>query len=195
MVKIKEFKNVYPPKEDSFLILKAVKYARGRVLDLCTGSGIIAINAALKADEVIAVDINPYAVKAAKRNASLNKVKNIKFIVSDLFSKLKREKFDVIYANPPYLPGESKKDWVDYALNGGKEGSEITIKIIDGLKNHLKKDGMAFIILSSAYDVHKVYKEIKRLKFSFEELDSINFFFERLFLIKIFYDKGRDSDK
>ena len=195
MVKIKEFKNVYPPKEDSFLILKAVKYARGRVLDLCTGSGIIAINAALKADEVIAVDINPYAVKAAKRNASLNKVKNIKFIVSDLFSKLKREKFDVIYANPPYLPGESKKDWMDYALNGGKEGSEITIKIIDGLKNHLKKDGMAFIILSSAYDVHKVYKEIKRLKFSFEELDSINFFFERLFLIKIFYDKGRDSDK
>ena len=195
MLNITEFENVYPPAEDSALLLRAVKYARGRVLDMCTGSGIIAINAAARAKEVVAVDINPFAIKAVKHNARINGIKNLKCVKSDVFSNLGKTKFDVIYSNPPYLPGEKNGDWMDHALNGGKEGSEITLRITTGLKSHLKRNGTAFIVISTVYDTDKVYKEIKHLKLSFRRLYSINFFFEKLFLIKIFYGKGRDSGK
>ncbi len=175
------------------LLLRAVKYAKGEVLDMFTGSGIIAINAAKTAHNVTAVDINPFAIDAARKNSKINGIKNIKFIKSDLFSELENKKFDVIYANPPYLPGKKAKDWIDYALNGGKDGNEIILRLIHNLGKHLKKEGVAFIIISSLSDTEKVYKEIRRSKFSFRKLYSINFFFEELFLIKVYYDKSRNS--
>ncbi len=194
MVYIKEFKGVYPPAEDSFLLLSAVKYSHGEVLDMFAGSGIIGLNAADRAEKVTFVDINPNAIKAIKYNAKKNGIKNIECIVSDLFSSISNRKFDVIYANPPYLPERREKKWINQALNGGKDGSELTIALIRSLKAHLKYKGNAFVILSTVYDTDKVYKEIKRLRLSFEKLSSANFFFEELILIKI-YDKSRNSSK
>ena len=194
MVYIKEFKDVYPPAEDSFLLLNAVKYAHGEVLDMFAGSGIIGLNAANKAKKVTFADINPNAIKAIKYNANRNGIKNIECVLSDLFSSLGNRKFDVIYANPPYLPKKKERKWVNQALSGGIEGNELTIDLIRSLKEHLKGNGDAFIILSTVYDTDKVYKEIKRLKLSFKKLYSVNFFFEELILIKV-YDKGRNSGK
>ncbi|MGC8533489.1 MAG: HemK2/MTQ2 family protein methyltransferase [Candidatus Parvarchaeum sp.] len=194
MVNIKEFKDVYPPAEDSFLLLSAVKYAHGEVLDMFAGSGIIGLNAAEKSERVTFVDINPNAIKAINYNARKNGIRNFECVVSDLFSSLSNRKFDVIYANPPYLPENKESKWIKKALSGGKEGSELTLRFIRSLKTHLKAGGIAFIILSSVYDVDKVYKEIKRLRLSFEKLSSVNFFFEELILIKI-YDESGNSDK
>ncbi|MEM0143215.1 MAG: methyltransferase [Candidatus Parvarchaeum sp.] len=194
MVYIKEFKEVYPPSEDSLLLLRAVKYAHGKVLDMCAGSGIIGLNAAASSDKVTLVDINPKSIKSIVYNARKNGIKNFECITSDLFSSLKDRKFDVIYANPPYLPEKKEKKWIKHALSGGKEGSELTIRIIRSLRHHLKKGGYAFMILSSVYDIDKVYKEIKRLRLSFKKLYSVNFFFEKLILIKI-YDKSGNSNK
>jgi release factor glutamine methyltransferase len=194
MIHVKEFKYVYPPSEDSFLLLKAVKYAHGKVLDMFAGSGIIGLNAAEKSEKVTFVDVNPAAIKAIKYNAEKNGIKNFECILSDLFSSIRNKKFDVIYANPPYLPEKKESKWAQHALNGGKEGNELTIRLIHSLKAHLKEGGNAFIILSSVYDTDKVYKEIKRLRLSFEKLYSVNFFFEELILIKI-YDKSGNSDK
>ena len=194
MFEIKEFDGVYPPSEDSMLLLKAVKYARGDVLDICAGTGIIGINAAPFSRKVTFVDINPHAIKAIKYNAVKNGITNFECIISDLFSGLEKRRFDVVYVNPPYLPGDKNKDWMDFALNGGAEGYETTIRILRGLDQHLKPHGVAFLIISSAYDINKVYKEIRRLKFSFRKLSSVNFFFEELFLIKI-YGKSRNSGK
>lgn len=194
MVDIKELKGVYPPAEDSFLLLNAVKYAHGDVLDMCAGSGIIGLNAARLANKVTFVDINPKAIKAIEYNARKNRISNFECINSDLFYALDKRKFDIIYANPPYLPKKMEKGWRGYALSGGETGNEITLKIISSLKKHLKRNGEAFIILSTIYDIDKVYKEIKRLKLSFKKLSSVNFFFEELILIKI-YDKSRNSSK
>jgi release factor glutamine methyltransferase len=194
MVYIKEFKDVYPPAEDSFLLLNAVKYAHGEVLDMFAGSGIIGLNAANKAKKVTFADINPNAIKAIKYNANRNGIKNIECVLSDLFSSLGNRKFDVIYANPPYLPKKKERKWVNQALSGGIEGNELTIDLIRSLKEHLKGNGDAFIILSTVYDTDKVYKEIKRLKLSFKKLYSVNFFFEELILIKI-YDTSRNIGK
>jgi HemK-related putative methylase len=194
MMDIKEFKDVYPPAEDSFLLLKAVKHAHGDVLDMCAGSGIIGLNAAPLADKVTFIDINPKAINAITYNAKINGIKNFECVISDLFSNIENRKFDVIYANPPYLPRSNGKKWEEYALSGGEDGGELTIRIIRGIKKHLAKNGKAFLIISSVYDTDKVYKEIKHLRLSFKKLSSINFFFEELILIKI-YDKGRNSCK
>lgn len=85
------------------------------LLDLCTGSGCIAITLALEADfkPVVAVDISEPALKIAQNNATYNKVGNIEFLASDLYSALPEymertglRSFDVIVSNPPYIPSE-----------------------------------------------------------------------------------------
>ena len=77
--------NVYEPREDSYMLARAVqKYAFGKVLDLGTGTGIQGITAGLSKCEVTFSDINPDAIACAKENATANGVKG-KFIISDLF--------------------------------------------------------------------------------------------------------------
>ncbi|MFI5421387.1 MAG: HemK2/MTQ2 family protein methyltransferase [Nitrososphaerales archaeon] len=97
-------KEVHPPAPMTLLqksVLKEVKET-DRVLDMGTGSGVNAILAASKASSVIAVDINPYAVKCARNNAKLNGVSSrIKVFESDLFRNVKG-RFDLIIFDPPF---------------------------------------------------------------------------------------------
>ncbi|MEK6917169.1 MAG: 50S ribosomal protein L11 methyltransferase, partial [Nanoarchaeota archaeon] len=77
---------IYEPREDSYLLQKYVEmYSKGSVLDMGTGSGIQAITASKKAKEVVAVDINPEAVKQTKLALEIEKIKNVKVLQSDLF--------------------------------------------------------------------------------------------------------------
>src|SRR3989338_3085739 len=87
---------IYEPQEDSFLLSKYVeKYASGRVLDLGSGSGILAEAALMKTKDVLAVDINKETVKLLKK-------RNINAKYSDLFSNIKG-RFDLIIFNPPVV--------------------------------------------------------------------------------------------
>ncbi len=190
MIKLIDSGEVYAPREDSELMLKAVKFAHGEVLDMCAGSGVIGLNAAAKADHVTLADVSPKAVSLIKKNAKLNNITNYSAVRSDLFKRI-NGKFDVIYCNPPYLPGKAKEP-IEKALYGGPEGSEITIRFIEGLKNHLKPGGKAFLILSTAYDIQKVYKSLKSIGLRFKKLENKRFFFEELILILI-YENRRNS--
>lgn len=83
-----------------------------KVLDLCTGSGCIAVSVAYynKDVSVTASDISPNALKTALKNARTNKVANkIKFVQSDIFNNIIEEKFDIIISNPPYVTAEEYK--------------------------------------------------------------------------------------
>lgn len=128
--------------------LKNVSATSLRILDMCTGSGCIAIALAhaFPHATVYAVDIADYALSLAEQNAQLNKVKNITFVLSDLFSEIQGEKFDIIVANPPYISKEewyhlepSVKGWEDKrALVAQDNGLDLIRKIIMQAPAYLK---------------------------------------------------------
>ncbi|MFH1823361.1 MAG: HemK2/MTQ2 family protein methyltransferase [archaeon] len=149
---------MYEPREDSFLLQSVVKkYAKGKVLDMGTGSGIIADEVKKYTSDVLAVDIDEECVKKSKEKA----------VVSDLFSNIK-EKFDVIFFNPPYLPSEIKYPDLDAGKN-----CEVVNKFLEDAKNHLNKNGKIIILVSSLTKVDlSDYKNkiIAKKKLPFEEL-------------------------
>ena len=128
--------------------LKAYKNNKIRILDLCCGSGCIGIAIAKTYPifQITGVDINTKAIDLSQKNAQLNKVKNIKFIKSDLYSNLKTtDKFNLIISNPPYiLKSEWEglqpevKQWEDpSALIAKNKGLDIYFKIINKAKRYL----------------------------------------------------------
>ena len=100
--------NVLIPQPDTEILveegLKIIKEQNMEVLDLCTGSGAIAVSIAhyCQNSTVTATDISKEALEVARKNANLNNV-NIEFIESDLFDELTERSFDIILSNPPYI--------------------------------------------------------------------------------------------
>jgi release factor glutamine methyltransferase len=146
--------NVYEPAEDSFLFAENLDVKEGeRLLDMGTGCGILGILAAKKARSVVAVDVNPCAVRCAKQNAELNNVRSkMTFMQGDLFTPLsEKAKFDVIFFNAPYLPeGKSKADsWIDRAWTGGATGRKIIDRFIPDAPKHVKSTGQILLMQST----------------------------------------------
>ena len=158
-------KNVLIPRQDTeILVEEVIKIAKKinarKVLDLCTGSGAIAVSLAkyLPQIEITAVDISNEALKIAKKNAISNNVENqITFISSDMFTNLNEEKFDIIVSNPPYIKTNVIKN-LDIqvqnepyiALDGGKDGLDFYKKIINESYQYLKYNG--YLCLEIGFD-------------------------------------------
>ena len=158
--------NVYEPAEDSFLFAENLQIReKDKVIDMGTGCGILGILAAAKADEVLAVDINPYAVSCAKENAKLNHVSgNIFFTQGDLFGPVKvGEKFDLILFNAPYLPSEESEErsWLDRAWAGGVSGRDIINDFIREASKYLKHDGEILLMQSTLSNVEETFDRFK----------------------------------
>lgn len=116
----------------------------GTVLDLGTGSGVGAVFAARWAARVVAVDVNPAAVRCARLNAILNKVEDrVEVREGDLFSPLAGERFDVVLFNPPYLYGTPKNN-----LEKAFYSTGLAQHFAEGLDAHLNPGGRALVILS-----------------------------------------------
>jgi release factor glutamine methyltransferase len=152
--------NVYEPAEDSFLFAENLDVKEDeRVLDMGTGCGIIGIVAAKKASGVVAVDVNPYAVRCARENAVLNNVcGKMAFLQSDLFASLRRKvKFDVILFNAPYLPADEREadSWMGRAWTGGITGREVIDRFIPEASEHLKPTGQVLLMQSTLACVEK----------------------------------------
>ena len=157
--------NVLIPRQDTeTLVEEVIKIAKTNnaknILDLCTGSGAIAISLAKYIDEskIIGVDISQEALKIAKKNAISNEVEGkVSWIKSDLFQDVKPQKFDIIVSNPPYI----KKDIIStlerqvqkepkIALDGGYDGLDFYRKIIKKSYQYLKYKG--YLCLEIGYD-------------------------------------------
>jgi release factor glutamine methyltransferase len=189
-IDIKYSNNVYPPYEDSVLLAKvAVQQCHGNVLEIGCGSGVVSISLAKQKPQtkIVAVDINPNAVKDAKKNAKNNKVK-IDFRVSDLFERVREKNFDFILFNPPYLPTtetQKIKSELNFAFDGGKSGLDTIFRFLQDVKKYIKKDGRILIIVSTKQNVSKLDKKIKQLGFEFKIVAQDSFFFEKIYVYDI----------
>jgi len=155
-------KDVLIPRPETELLVDMGVYWGGtgaRVLDLCTGSGAIAV--VLKHTrpdlDVYASDISGKALKTAKKNAlRILGPKKIKFFSGDLFEPFKNEKFNLIVSNPPYvdvnLKGKLQRE-IDFepeiALFIGNGGTAVIEQIIEGSVNHLEENGVLLLEIGS----------------------------------------------
>lgn len=146
--------NVLIPRFDTEVIVeKTIKIGQTmqnpRILDLCTGSGAIAI--ALKKNiesDIVATDISPDAITVAKQNAERLEVE-IDFRLGNLFKAVKGEKFDIIVSNPPYIQSMAIKDLdkevADFepiiALDGGADGLDYYRDITANANKYLNDGG------------------------------------------------------
>jgi release factor glutamine methyltransferase len=154
-VKIATLPGVFRPHSDALLLAGLVRergYARdAAVLDLFTGSGVLAIAAADSgAREVTAVDLSRRAVATARMNARRNGV-SVRVLRGDMFAPVAGERFDLITANPPYLPGDEElpKGGPARAWEGGHDGRLLVDRLCDGARDRLLPEGRLLLVQSS----------------------------------------------
>ena len=127
------------------------------VLDLGTGTGVGALAAARWAARVVAVDVNPAAVRCARINVLVNGVEDrVEVRGGDLFEPLEGERFDLVLFNPPYYPGVPR-DPLDHAFRAG----DVPRRFARGLPAHLRPCGYALVVLSSAGDATTFLTELR----------------------------------
>lgn len=128
-----------------------------KFLDLCTGSGCLALALAKEFPEakVYGADTSEVAIRYAKDNAELNNINNVTFLRGNLFEPLKNLVFDLIVSNPPYIRKDDiknlqieVKDWEPVeALDGGMDGLDYYRMIIPGARGYLKENGYLILEL------------------------------------------------
>ena len=188
--KFKVTKDVLSPRmETEELIYKVIEYIKSinknniKILDLCTGSGIIGITLRKELEskslKVVASDISEEALKVAKENAIMNEAE-VKFIQSDIFENV-NEKFDIIVSNPPYIAYSDKITMEDNVLNydphlalfAEEDGMYFYREIVENSKEYLNKDGMIFFEIG--YDQReKILKLANKNGFKAEVYKDIN---------------------
>ena len=161
-------KDVLIPQPDTEILVEEVikllkQYKKPKILDLCTGSGAIAISISEKVSEaqIYASDISEKALAIARIN---DRSKKIKFILSDLFNNIE-DKFDIIVSNPPYIKtheieklSKEVQNEPILALDGGLDGLEFYRKIIGQASKYIKKNG--YLCLEIGEEQKKQVKDI-----------------------------------
>ena len=161
-------KDVLIPQPDTEILVEEVikllkQYKKPKILDLCTGSGAIAISISEKVSEaqIYASDISEKALAIARIN---DRSKKIKFILSDLFNNIE-DKFDIIVSNPTYIKtheieklSKEVQNEPILALDGGIDGLEFYRKIIGQASKYIKKNG--YLCLEIGEEQKKQVKDI-----------------------------------
>jgi HemK-related putative methylase len=151
------------------------------VLDMGTGSGVCAIAAARLARRVVAVDINPAAVRCAQINTLINSLEGkIEVVQGDLFAPLKGRRFDVVLFNPPFFCGTPRND-ADRAWRS----TDVAERFAVGLSEHLTAAGFALVVLSTYGDAGEFLRQFRRCKFDTTIVATRAFVNERLSLLRL----------
>jgi release factor glutamine methyltransferase len=177
---------VYDPSEDTMLLAdNLIVKSNDTVLEIGSGCGYVSLVAAFTARHVVGVDINPFAVKLAKLNATLNHLSNVEFVLGDLFSPI-NGKFSLILMNPPYLQTSKTVDhrYIDYSWNGGEDGRALTDRFLKEVKAYLKISGRTLIVQSSLSGCQRTIDRLSNDGFRVRIVAEKRLFFETLCLVE-----------
>jgi ribosomal protein L3 glutamine methyltransferase len=144
-------RRVIVPRSHIAFLLKDLGRPK-RVLDLCTGSGCLAILAAraFPRARVDGSDVSAGALAVARRNVTMHRLcSRVRLVKSDLMSNLGKRRYDLILCNPPYvdarsmqtLPREYRHE-PKMALAGGGDGLELVHRILEQAREHLRREGL-----------------------------------------------------
>lgn len=177
--------NVLIPQPDTeILVEKAIEIAettqKNKILDMCTGSGCIAISLAKNINnaQIIATDISNNALNVANKNAINHNVENkIKFINSDMFNNIE-EKFDIIVSNPPYIETETinkleieVQNEPHLALDGGIDGLKFYKIIANNAFKYLNENG--YLLLEIGYNQQKSVMQLLQDTGKYKNIETI----------------------
>jgi release factor glutamine methyltransferase len=168
-VRIITLPGVFQPHSDSWLLAEQLRAQtlppRAAVLDLCTGSGLLAVCAARRgARDVTAVDVSRRAVWTARINARLNGTR-VRGVRGDLFDAVGTRRFDAILSNPPYVPAESDElpgRGPQRAWDAGLTGRLVLDRICDEAPAHLRPGGFVLLVHSSVCDGDETLERLRR---------------------------------
>jgi release factor glutamine methyltransferase len=155
-MRILTFPGVFQPRSDTWLLAEALRaqdrLRDGHVLDLCTGSGALAVTAACHgAREVVAVDLSRRSVLTARVNALINGVR-IRAVRGSLFEAVGDRRFDLVVSNPPYVPADRDElptAGPQRAWDAGVDGRALLDPICDQVARHLRPGGTVLLVHSS----------------------------------------------
>ncbi|MDD2477826.1 MAG: methyltransferase [Candidatus ainarchaeum sp.] len=178
---------IYLPSDDTYLLLDVLREELKsktfrKSLEIGAGNGILSLELLDYSKNHLASDINPIVIKYLIKLKERFSLKNLEIVESDLFKKIKKQKFDLIVFNPPYVVSE---DIVDCSTDGGKCGAEIILRFVCELKDYLSKKGICYLLISSLNKPDDIYKLIKKQKLKCEIVKKTNIFFEELLVLKI----------
>jgi len=172
---------IYAPSDDSLLMIDAIAHlplSGKKVLDVGTGSGVIALYCAMHGAKVTAGDIDQGAIEQVSQAAATLRVQ-INACLSDLFSSI-NARFDLILFNPPYLPS---LEIADRSIDGGPDGTVLANRFLAELASHLAPGAEAYLLLSSVNDPASV--QLRQKKLEFEVVARKALFFEELQVLRV----------
>ena len=180
-IEIAEDDEVYPPSEDSILLIESLNISPGeRVLEIGCGSGVVSIHSAKNGAIVTCGDLNPRAVELTKRNAESNGVL-LDVRMTDVYDNISGI-FDTVIFNLPYLPVE-EEGLLAKAWSGGSDGLGPLPKLLDGSDGILADDGRIVIVVSSLMDDDALNGVLK--DWDANTLGSLPLFFEKLHVLEL----------
>jgi len=166
-MRIVRLPGVFAPRSDTWMLAEHLTRdprVRGAVLDVCTGSGAIAISAALAAARsVTAVDVSRRALATVRVNAWLNGV-SVRTRRGELLDAVPGETFDLIAANPPYLPSPAELPTRGTARHteAGPEGRALLDRLIAQAPSHLTPGGALLVTHSSVNDEQRTLHQMRQ---------------------------------
>lgn len=161
------------------------------VLDMGTGSGVCAIAAARYARRVVAVDINPAAVRCARINVLMNALEDkIEVWQGDLFTPVRSRRFDIVLFNPPFIRGIPRND-ADRAWRS----IDVAERFAAGLTEHLTPTGFALVLLSTYGDASEFVWQFRRWHFDMAIVAERSFVNEKLTLLRLCRRRGAQNSE
>jgi release factor glutamine methyltransferase len=186
-IRIRTERDVYEPAADTELLVRSIRFREGeRILEIGTGTGLVAIHCAKHGGLVTATDVCTEALDLARDNAGANAVE-VDLREGDLFDPVEGA-FDVIIFNPPYLPTDPEDltdSPLDTALDGGPGGTEITLKFLQRLPEFLEPGGRAYLVVSSLQAMDRIDSEVHRQGLASRVRGSEKFVFETISVLEL----------